>query len=294
MAILYGTMNVDERYAPSFEPNLYRNTWLVPGITYTDKYQTGPAGAIYVHKYTKQAITAPGTPGRDFSHEAAADTLVPILINNNFQKSRKLYGVQVNAIEANAGEALMADTASLVRDSIAASATACIVTEGTADADTTAVTDANVRDVILKAQATLAERGASSATTLLVSPKVYASLLASTPNGYTPTANDEIIKTGIIRNYFGFDAIIRCAHMASGNSYSYYDSTGKSVTVNGTVMGTVDFVAYNPETFSVVNNLEVFRMIDGGKDFNGILAQAEVNTGFRVTNADAVLVHKHA
>ena len=46
MAILYGNQHVDERYSSTIEPNLYSDTVLIPGVTYTDKYEIGPAGAI--------------------------------------------------------------------------------------------------------------------------------------------------------------------------------------------------------------------------------------------------------
>lgn len=42
MAIKYDQMNVDEKYASILEPNLYYNPVMVPGVTFTDKYQTGP------------------------------------------------------------------------------------------------------------------------------------------------------------------------------------------------------------------------------------------------------------
>ena len=90
MSIQYNTLNVDERYSAILEPNLYYNPILVPGVTCTDKYETGPAGQIYVHKLSTSAVEA-GTPGRDFTDEVASDTLIPIQLNNNFQKSKKIY-----------------------------------------------------------------------------------------------------------------------------------------------------------------------------------------------------------
>ena len=92
MSVLYGNQNVDEKYSSAIEPNLYSDTVLIPGVTYSDKYQTGPAGGIYVHKIDSGNEVEPGTPGRDFSDEAAKDELIPIVFNNNFQKSRKIYG----------------------------------------------------------------------------------------------------------------------------------------------------------------------------------------------------------
>jgi hypothetical protein len=142
-------MNVDQRYAASFEPNLYHDSWLMPGITFTDKYQTGPAGGYYVHKYKKEDTIVPGKPGRDFAHELAEDDLVPILLNNNFMKSRKLYDVQMNAIEARAAEELMADTTKLAQESINGSALAALVTEAKTFGETGSVDKDSIKDAIL-------------------------------------------------------------------------------------------------------------------------------------------------
>ena len=97
MAIKYDQLNVDEKYSGILEPNLYFNPVMVPGVTFTDKYQTGPAGQIFVHKITTSAVEA-GTPGRDFSDAKMSDALVPIQLNNNFQRSYKIYGVQAAAV----------------------------------------------------------------------------------------------------------------------------------------------------------------------------------------------------
>ena len=102
MSVTYNGLHVDERYSAILEPNLYFNPILVPGVTCTDKYETGPAGQIFVHQLNTSAVEA-GTPGRDFTDEVAADTLIPIQINNNFQKSKKIYGVQAAAVSFAAG-----------------------------------------------------------------------------------------------------------------------------------------------------------------------------------------------
>ena len=99
MAVLYGTQNVDEKYSSAIDPNLYSDTVLIPGVTYTEKYMEGPAGGIFVHKLDGGNTVKPGTPGRDFTDEAAKDELIPIVFNNNFQKSRKIYGVQEAAVK---------------------------------------------------------------------------------------------------------------------------------------------------------------------------------------------------
>ena len=79
MAITYNTLNVDERYSSILEPNLYFNPVMVPGVTFTDKHQIGPAGQIYVHKLTTAAVT-PGTPGRECSNTVELRTASQIAV----------------------------------------------------------------------------------------------------------------------------------------------------------------------------------------------------------------------
>ena len=110
MAVLYNTQNVDEKYSAIIEPNLYYKSVLIPGVTFTDKYEQ-QAGGIYVHKIGggKNTGVVPGTPGRDFSDEVVADSLIQMVFNNNFQKSRKIYGVTAQNVAYNKAEAELAE-----------------------------------------------------------------------------------------------------------------------------------------------------------------------------------------
>ena len=110
MPIIYGNQNVDEEYSSAIEPNLYNDTILIPEVTYSDQYQIGPAGQIMVHKIDSGNEVEPGKPGRDFTDEAAKDELIPITFNNNFQKSRKIYGVQASAVSFPMAEEYLADS----------------------------------------------------------------------------------------------------------------------------------------------------------------------------------------
>lgn len=289
MPVIYGQMNVDERYAASFEPNLYHEAWMIPGVTYTDKYTRGPAGGFQIHKYTKATAITPGTPGRDFTHELAEDDLISIVLNNNFMKSRKLYGVAINAIEAPAAEELMADTTGLAKESINGSGLAALITEATALSNTAAITEQNVKSILLGARTELSSKAASSAKVVLASPATYTAFLAAAniPGGRTET----IQGTGVIRDWYGF-TIIEASQLGAGAALTYKDYSGTSRTVSATDLAKVNFIVYDYNAFSALTNLEVFRLIDGGKDFNGVLSQVEVNMGYRVTNPDLVYVHK--
>lgn len=281
--IIYGGMNVDQRFAASFEPNIYHEAWMIPNVTYSAQYQTGAAGCYQVHKLKKQSIIEPGKPGRDFSHVNAQDDLISIYLNNNFQHSRKMYGVTTASIEANAAEELMADTAKLARESINGAGLAALVNEGTTLA-VGEITAENVKDVILGARANLSAAGASTAKVIVASPTTYSAFLAAAGKDFVTARNDIIQGTGVIRDWYGF-TIVEASQL--GGTYKYYDYTDTLKTVDTANVG---FVMYDWKAFSALTNLEVFRLLDGNINFNGVVAQAEINQGYRVTNPDLVCV----
>lgn len=296
MSIKYGTMYVDERYASIFEPNLYRDTVLVPGVTYTDKYQDGPAGAIYVHKFADGAPTVPGMPGRDFTHTVASDSLIPIMLNNNYQESDKLYQVQLDAISAPAADALMTRVTQKVRQGRDLSAVGCLINEGTRSANSGVIGSASgnvsALDALGKERTAASEAAASSARVVLAAPRFVEQFVKEAFGKFTPSYNDTLIRSNArVIDYLDFH-IIECNMLSIASASKYYDSTGALKTVAQTDLADVDFIMYNLEAFSVVDNLNVFRMVDGGKDFLGVLAQAEVNTGFKVTNSALVRVRR--
>lgn len=281
MAIQYNSQYVDEKYLPILEPNLYTDTVLIPGVTYTDKYVTGPAGQLFVHKLNKGDVVKPGTPGRDFNHTAAADTLIAIQLNNNFQKSEKIYGVQENAVAFDMAESYMQMAIEVIRESRQYSALACLAKEGTADEDTTAITTGANAVAKLIALRKAIKDNHGRANYALVSTEIYALLLNELG---LREVYDPAIVTAEMMTRFGL-RIMEC------NSFDlaaaeYYDYTGTKQTVDLTNVELI--VGYN-EAFSIVPNLEAMRLKDPS-DFIGTLAQVEMNMAFRVTSPEQVVV----
>lgn len=291
--IIYGSMNVDQRFAASFAPNLYHEAWMIPGVTFSSQYQRGVAGGYQVHKYKKEESIRPGKPGRDFTHENAEDDLISVALNNNFQKSRKLYGVAMNAIEAPAAEELLADTTSLAKESINGSGLAALATEATAFSEKGAVDKDNIKDAILSVRSALSSKGASSAKVILASPQAYSAFLGAAGKDFTNGRNENIQGTGVIRDWYGF-TILEASQLGASGSYYYHNYADMEKQVTADTLNNINFLVYDYRAFSALTNLEVFRLIDGGKDFNGVLAQVEVNMGFRVTNPDLVYMHTKA
>ena len=73
-------------------------------------------------------------------------------MNNNFQKSKKIYGVQAAAVSIALGNEQLQIATSEVGEGWSQSGLACLIKEGTAASDTSAITKANVKSKILAAR----------------------------------------------------------------------------------------------------------------------------------------------
>lgn len=283
MAILYGTQNVDERYSPIVEPNLYTDDILIPNVTFTAKYSVGPAGQIFIHKLDKKAVTV-GTPGRDFSDVVADDELIPIALNNNYQQSRKLYGVQANAVAFDMGEEYLSDAIATVREARRYSALACMAQEGTAVSNTTASTANTVVANLLALRKQIKDNH-GNADFALVSTNVYALLLGEIG---IREVYDPAVRSAELMRRFGLN-IMECNGFDEAQA-KYYDSTGTLKTVDLTK---VEMIVGDHEAFSLVDNLEVMRIVDS-EMFAGSKAQVEINSGLKVTQPLEIVVKKIA
>lgn len=284
MAIMYNQLHVDEQYADKLEANLYYGSVLVPGVTCDDSYTVGPAGGIYVHKLSTGSVE-PGTPGRDFADEKVTDDLIPILLNNNFQKSKKLYGVQAAAVDANLKDATLAAAQAEVREGWQSSGVAALVHQATACTDTTVPTVENAKDLVIDARKEIvSDKG--TADVVLCSPSFYALILKGAGKDFLPSTNDKIAASGNVGVFLGMTWIE--ANVMVQNAVKYYDHTGTLKTVD---MSGVDFVIYNHETLSTVTNYDMARLIDS-EMFSGSKAQVEQNSGYRVRNNKLARVHK--
>lgn len=285
MSVTYNSLNVDERYSKILEPNLYYNPVMVPGVTFSDEYETGPAGQIYVHKLATQAVE-PGKPGRDFSDTDAADTLIPIQINNNFQSSKKIYGVQAAAVQYAMGNEFLSIAIQECREGWMQSGLACLVQEGSAATATAALTADTVKSDIIATRAEIVKRK-GRADVVMCSPDFYGLVLEAAGKDFTPTQNDRIAATGNVGNWLGFTFVE--ANGMTG-TLKYYDSANqlKSVDMSG-----VDYVMYHHKALSIVSNFEITRIIDS-EMFAGSKAQVEMNSGYKVTNSALAYVRKTA
>ena len=184
MSILVNAQNVDARYAPILEPNLFYDSVFAPDVTYTNQYQEGAAGEILVHKL-KTSPVEPGEPGRDFTDEKAGDDLIPIAINNNFQKSKKIYGVQAAEVGISLGNENLSLAIKECSEGRQLAGVACLIREGTAAVATDAVTDPKADAVAARAEIIKAK---GVADVVLCSPGYYAMILKQTTRRQQPAA----------------------------------------------------------------------------------------------------------
>lgn len=280
MAIQYGNKFVDDRFQSIVEPNLFYDNIFIPGVTFTDKYQLGAAGQILVHKPGIDKID-PGAPGRDFSDVDKADTLVTISLQNNFQRSRKIYGVQANAVAFPRAEEEMSLAIQEVSEGWQISAAASLIDTapvlGGGVPDTTALTVSNVRNYFLQLRKALREAKARPSA-CLVSATVYSLILEEAGNEFVPSRNDQLNASGVVGTWYGIPVLE--ATMFAEAAAKYRNDAGVEQTIDLT---TVDMVMYDADAFSIVTNLEAMRLIDS-ENFTGSKAQVESNVGYKLTN----------
>ena len=125
---------------------------------------------------------------------------------------------------------------------------------------------------------------------MLCSPDFYALVLKESGKSFSPVKNDEVAATGAIGDLYGF-TWIRAAGLGEQEA-KYYDSTGTLKTVSLSKTTPVDFILYNSEALSIVDNLESYRIVDS-ENFTGSKAQVEINTGMKVTTPALVRVRVH-
>lgn len=286
----YAGYNVDEKYSAIVEPNLYYDSIFQPGMTFSDKFQGDgvAAGLVHVYKVTGDAVAAPKTPASDFTHEAAANSFLDIRLNNTQSKSKKIYRVQSNAVPYSMAETHLAEAVTNCREGWQASGLACLVHEGTALTDTAAITKDNIKAKVLAARKSV-RKGKAVANVVLASVELYTTMLEAAGDQYTPVINDAIMQSGQVGKWLGM-LWIECNMLDLLTAAKYYDYAGTLQTED---LSLVDFIMYDWNRLTIVDNLETIRLKDS-ENFNGTLAQVEINSGYRVTEAASVAVKKHA
>lgn len=293
MSIQYNSQHVDEKYKSTLIVNLFYKTFLIPGVTYQDVMADGNGG-WYWHKLASTGAAEPGTPGRDFVDEAISDSLVQCIYNNNYQKSKKIYGVQAAAVSFPLAEENMALATQEVTEGRNLSALGCLITEGTAAAGTTDITKDNFLTEVLAVRKEVV-KGKGTADIVLCSPDFFATMLEFAGSKYIPTTNEMLLAAaagGQVGNFLGMTWMEHNA-FAHSKAINYYDHAGAKKSVTAADLGKVDFIMYDHNSFGLGDNFAMARLRDSER-FSGSLAQVENNVGMRVLTPEMVRVRKHA
>lgn len=293
MAIQYNDQHVDEKYKPTLIANLFYKTFLIPGVTYQD-VQSDNNGGWFWHKLASTGAAEPGTPGRDFVDEATSDNLIQCVYNNNYQKSKKIYGVIASAVAFPLAEEQMALATQEVTEGRNLSALACLITEGTASASTGEITNDNFLSEIIGVRKEVV-KNKGTADIVLCSPDFFGTMLEFAGQKYIPSTNEQLLAAaagGQVGNFLGMTWMEHNAFAHTGN-ITYYDYTGTKKSVTPAELAKVDFIMYDHNSLGLGDNFVQARLRDS-EMFSGSKAQVEENTGMRVLNPTMIRIRKHA
>jgi hypothetical protein len=109
----------------------------------------------------------------------------------------------------------------------------------------------------------------------LVTPAVYALLLQNEDFIRASDLGHTVMATGAVG-------------MIAGLMVFEYQGLPQSQTLSAETVS-VEYIMYDFDAFSILTNVEVMRLIDSER-FNGSLAQVEIVSGYKVTNADRLIV----
>lgn len=283
----YGSTYVNENYSKILEPNLYGDAIMQPNQTFNNQHQgDAAAGLVKIYKTTRDSAVAPTTPAGDFSNESIANTLIDLRLNNSFRKSKKIYQVAANSVPYKLADETLSTAIKDIQEGWQYSALACLAYEGTDLNDYTTITKDNIKSYVLTARKTLRNNHAKP-NTVIANVAVYSAMLELAGGDYTPSKNENTLTTGRVGMWLGMTWYE--GDLLDNEQAKYYDHAGTLRVVDLT---DVDFIMYDSTTFHIVDNLNAMRIKDA-EGFVGSLAQVEINTGFRVSNSEKVVVKKN-
>jgi hypothetical protein len=284
---------VDDKFSALVEPNLFAGNVLQPGISFTNKYQTGPAGQIMVHKPSIGTVTSTA-PGADFTETVVGDSLITISLNNQYNRARKIYGATVASVAYGIAAAELELAVQEVKAAWTLDGVSAIV-----DADgirvasnVTTLTAANdIYDTIVDARQTL--RGLkANPDTIIVSPTTYGKLLKSDEFQRAVDMDNQVIRDAYVGRIAGLNVF---------EYESLSDAAGNLTNINGTTTDitwdatndALEFIVYDHDALTIVTSVDVVGIFDGMPRYNGVVAAVEMVSGFKLTNTSRAILKIH-
>lgn len=285
MALVIGNATVAIAMSPLVEDALYADEIFRDGVTFSSRYDVGNAGQIQVIKYTPDTSITPGVPGSDFTDTEYSNTVMEINCNNSFQKSVKVPNYFENTIPSNLLVSKTYEVTESLRVGRMKSGIAVLCHDGTEAAYKTALSSVNLKTAILTDRAKLRKKNANPKV-VIASVDTYMKMLQMAGTEYTPVMNERMNSTAQVGTWLGM--LWLESTILGETNLKYRDSDGAEQPVDTTG---IDYIMYDGMAFTIIDKLSMLRVKES-EHFMGSKIQEEIDTGFAVTNADCVLVHK--
>ena len=284
---------VDDKYSPLVEPNLFAGNVFQPGLSFTDKYQIGPAGQIMVHKPGTGTITATA-PGADFSETVVQDSVITISLNKQFNRARKIYGATVASVAYGIAAAELETAVQEVKDAWNIEAAKALVS---ADGIrvlpniTLETTYSDIYDSIVDARQALRTLKAHP-DTIIVSPTVYGKLLKSPEFQRSVDIDNSVVRDAYVGRIAGLN-VFEYENLASAaGNLTNINGSNDSLTWDAT-NDALEYIVYDHDALSAVTSVNVVGIWDGMPRYNGVVAEVEMVSGFKLTNPSRAILKIH-
>ena len=286
MALVVNGATVATAMSPIVEAGLYADEIFIEGKTFTSQYDVDSAGQIQVEKYSPDMEVKAKVPGSNFSDKDYKNTVITINTNNAFQYSQKVPAYFEATMPTSVKMNQTLRTTENVRIGRQKAGLAALVHGGTASTNNEAITETNFKEEFLKDRKILVDKFAKP-NVAITSTEVYNIMLKLAGTEFTPSTNENVVTTGQVGYWMG---ILWIEAPLLGGSLSFLNESGTEETVD---TANIDYILYDYKAYSIIDKLTMLRVIDS-EDFAGSKIQEEIDTGFKVTNADCVLVRKNA
>lgn len=286
MALVVNGATVATAMSPIVEAGLYADEIFKDGVTFTSQYDVDSAGQIQVEKYSPDMEVKAKTPGSNFSDKDYQNTVININCNNAFQYSQKVPAYFEATMPTSVKMNQTLRTTENVRIGRQKAGIAALVHGGTASSNNEAITVDNFKEEFLKDRKILVDKFAKP-NVAITSTEVYNIMLKLAGTEFTPSTNENIVTTGQVGYWMG---ILWIEAPLLGGSLSFLNESGLEQSVD---TANIDYILYDYKAYSIIDKLTMLRVIDS-EEFAGSKIQEEIDTGFKVTNPDCVLVRKNA
>lgn len=287
----YGNLIVNTKLSDVLFANLFYDSVFQPGVTYTDRFYVDRAGQIYAYRLKPKTVKVT-KPAQKLEHQE--NELINFTLYNTFSSSQRMFEVQQAALDIPLIAKYMALASREISQAWNLSGLACLLTEGQGVAYNAGIpTDLDsLRKDILAAKTQL-WKNKCEPSIVICTPDFYSNILLYAGQEYTPGINDRMVYSGEVGTWLGLTFINSNLLQPAAGEFKYYNTTMEEKTVAAESVGKIGYIMYDPKAFTILTNFNSARVIDD-KDYDMVrLMEVSMNSGFKVTFPEAVLVRKY-